>query len=275
VEDEHHALLWRQCVEDPVDQPGAVFAFERAVGRLVIRQIFPGRRIALGPALRFAHLLERHVDAHPVKPGGYLRLPLELRDASEHLDEDVLNNVIEIGIRAEHFVHGADDLVAVFAIKLGLGGPLAILASDHQLLGRRCLLCQLLPCLFVAGLVGIMTDGGGRAEGQDTICTSRPRAPVRLLRHAGTARSVAAGSQELWFLRGHISSRVLTSSVVAFSSVVMFGGPAGAISVEIRVGIGANRKPAGLEGAPEQPKWLQQERHRLNYRQAPCNRSYC
>ena len=64
-------------------------------------------------AARRAPVHQHDVDRHTMKPRRELRLPAEVLQASEHLDEDLLDDVLEVGGRIQHAVDEASDVALV------------------------------------------------------------------------------------------------------------------------------------------------------------------
>src|SRR5205085_11335622 len=82
-----------------------------------------------GEPAPLAQSLQCNIHRHPVEPRRDARVAAEARDRAEHLDEHLLNDVLEVvAARAEDAIEGARNLGAIGAVEAGQGVALAAAA---------------------------------------------------------------------------------------------------------------------------------------------------
>jgi hypothetical protein len=94
--------------------------------------VFDVRRDELRATLGGAPVHEHDVDGDAMKPCGELRLAAEIFEAAMDLEEDLLDDVFELGARADHSKHESRNFGAVSKEELSESLAIPSLAArDH------------------------------------------------------------------------------------------------------------------------------------------------
>jgi hypothetical protein len=105
-------------------------------GRLRDVFMFFAKREKNAAQLLAAELVDARVTRQPEKPRLELRRSLQTIEGSDHLDENLLGEVLDVITSTSHSVNEAGDSVLVTDNELPLGGFVALLSSSHEI-GER------------------------------------------------------------------------------------------------------------------------------------------
>ena len=141
VEDEDDALLVGEPIEQTRESPHALPSLGILVGQNVEAQSQRVRGRLFGQdraAPRRAAVHEDDVDRDAMQPRGELRLPAKVLQALVHLNEYLLDHVLEVAPRADHPIDEARDVLAMALVNLPEGAriPAGGVGDELFLVGR-------------------------------------------------------------------------------------------------------------------------------------------
>jgi hypothetical protein len=134
VKQKHGALFLGEFVDDAAERTHALEARNVFIGRKARIDVrFVDLRChELRATLRRAPVHEHDIDRHAVQPRRELGLSAEVFQAAMNLEEDLLNDVFEIGARSDHAKHESRDFGTMSKEELSKSLAIPSLAArDH------------------------------------------------------------------------------------------------------------------------------------------------